>query len=61
MNSTNSVGPSIKSLTKEEMQHIYGAAGDVYQPQTTPIASAIASFVASYISSAEFRCGKDNK
>lgn len=47
------VGPSLKSISKEEMMQVYGTNGEVHPNSTpitiTPIASAIGSFVGSYL------------
>lgn len=54
------IGKSLKELSLEEMQLVYGGT-DGADPRSTIICSATLSFIASYLGSAQTRCGKDNK
>ena len=55
-------GQSMKSMSIEEMQSIYGANSIEVEPQSLSLLSvASLSFVGSYLASAAFKCGKDNK
>lgn len=49
----------MKEMSTEEMKSIYGVQYDV-EPQSVSV-TVVTSFVASYLSSAAFKCGKDNK
>jgi type 2 lantibiotic, SP_1948 family len=54
------IGKSLKELSLEEMQLVYGGT-DGADPRSTIICSATLSFIASYLGSAQTRCGKYNK
>lgn len=51
------IGKSLKELSLEEMQLVYGGT-DGADPRSTIICSATLSFIASYLGSAQTRCGQ---
>jgi type 2 lantibiotic (TIGR03893 family) len=55
------VGKSLKSLSKEEMEVIFGGSGSDVEPRSTVICGIGISFIGSYLGTAAFKCGKDNK
>ncbi|MED1811065.1 lichenicidin A2 family type 2 lantibiotic [Bacillus subtilis] len=55
------IGISMKSLSREEMNNLFGGNGADADVRSTPICSAGISFIATYLGSAATNCGKDNK
>ncbi|KQS15997.1 hypothetical protein ASF99_12480 [Exiguobacterium sp. Leaf187] len=60
LKSLDAVGTSLKELSEEEMNEIFGGSTDV-DVRSSLVCSALLSFVGSYLASAGLKCGKDNK
>ncbi|MDS3918862.1 lichenicidin A2 family type 2 lantibiotic [Staphylococcus hominis] len=58
---SNIVGKSMKELTQEEMESIYGGNGADAETRSTPVCTLGISFLGSYLGSAATKCGKANK
>ncbi|MGZ9815639.1 lichenicidin A2 family type 2 lantibiotic [Peribacillus simplex] len=55
------VGQSLKQISLDEMNVIYGGTGSDVDVRSSLVCTALASFIGSYLGSAAFKCGKDNK
>ncbi|KSU47631.1 hypothetical protein AS033_15360 [Exiguobacterium indicum] len=60
LKSLDAVGTSLKELSEEEMNEIFGGSTDV-DVRSSLVCSALLTFVGSYLASAGLKCGKDNK
>ncbi|MBF8153188.1 lichenicidin A2 family type 2 lantibiotic [Exiguobacterium sp. TBG-PICH-001] len=60
LKSLDAVGTSLKELSEEEMNEIFGGSTDV-DVRSSMVCSALLTFVGSYLASAGLKCGKDNK
>lgn len=57
---SRAVGTSLKELSEEEMNEIFGGSSDV-DVRSSLVCSALLTFVGSYLASAGLKCGKDGK
>ncbi len=60
LKSLDAVGTSLKELSEEERNEIFGGSTDV-DVRSSLVCSALLTFVGSYLASAGLKCGKDNK